>query len=157
MKRFISHPIVFPNSLVRIDGTGTFHSELSVAKPRLVVYIDSSSCSSCSLNRLARFTQFAALSQTDPEFEMVVLLWPDSETSQTVEDNVKHRGFPFDVFIDYDGSFSDSNPYHPGIDVRFNCFLLDKENNPVMVGDPTSGRQIEALFREQYNKIVHSN
>ena len=157
MKRFLSQPIVFPESLVRIDGTGESHSDLFVAKVRLVVYIGSSSCSSCNLNRLARFSQYAALSRTDPEFEMIVLLWPDSETRLMVENDIDHRNFPFDVFVDYDGSFSESNPNHPGRDVRFNCFLIDEKNVPVMVGDPTSGKHIESLFKEQYNKLSHSN
>lgn len=157
MKRFLSNPVVFPDSFVRIDGTSESRSVLSMAKARLVVYIDSSSCSSCNLNRLARFSQYAALSRTDPEFEMIVLLWPDSETRLMVENDIDHRNFPFDVFVDYDGSFSESNPNHPGRDVRFNCFLIDEKNVPVMVGDPTSGKHIESLFKEQYNKLSHSN
>lgn len=157
MKRFLSNPVVFPDSFVRIDGTSESRSDLSMAKARLVVYIDSSSCSSCNLNRLARFSQYSALSRTDPEFEMIVILWPDSETRLMVENDIDHRNFPFDVFVDYEGSFSESNPNHPGRDARFNCFLLDRDNVPVMVGDPTSSRQIESLFKEQYNKLSHSN
>lgn len=150
-KRFMSQPIVFPEALSRVNGTGGVHVDLSENKTRLVVYIDSSSCSSCSLSRLSRFSSYAALSNIDTGFEVVVLLWPDFDSRIMAEKDLEHRSFPFDVFVDYKGDFAKSNPAFPRLDSRFHCFLINEENVPLMVGDPTSSKELETLFKEYYH------
>ncbi|MCR5463124.1 MAG: hypothetical protein K6F06_01105 [Bacteroidales bacterium] len=138
--------------MVYVEGVQKVHDTLSDAKTRLVVYIDSSRCSICGLNKLNRFEEYAALSESNLDFRIVILICPDSETRSSVEMDIEHRRFPFDVFIDYEGAFPRLNPNLPRKDIRFHCFLLDKNNIPILVGDPTISRQIGILFKEKYSE-----
>lgn len=156
-KRFLSQPVVFPASLIRVAGINDSNMARSEEIIRFVVYIDSLNCSSCEINRLSRFDEYASLAETNMDFQIVVVIWPDSEARGTIVKGIEHRRLPFDVYVDYEGQFSKSNQNLPRSDARFHAFLLNRDNLPIMVGDPTSSKQIKSLFMEQYNKVFNPN
>ena len=82
--------IVFPTGLERIDGTGA-HPDLSVPAIRLVVFIDSTECSSCRLNNLYKYSSFSSMSEIYPGFETIVLIQPNSETAGSIDKDLAHR------------------------------------------------------------------
>lgn len=156
MREFQSQKVIFPSTMECVYGVEECHTELFEPKTRLVVYIDSLNCSSCGINRLSRFAKYAALAKSNQDFQFLVVIWPNYEAKGDISKNIEHWHFPFDVFLDYEGVFSKSNPKLPRIDARFHTFLLNKHNQPVMIGDPTSSKRIESLFKELYHKELHN-
>ncbi|MBR5661579.1 MAG: hypothetical protein IKW99_08515 [Bacteroidales bacterium] len=145
MKKFMSNEIVFPSSLVRIEGRQEKHPDLTVPAVRLIIYVDSLQCSSCHLNRMPQYSKYASLGNLYPDFEVVGIIWPNAESSETIAADVAHRSFPFDIFIDEDGSFGAANPSMPK-NRDSHCFLLGTDFRPILVGDPASTKGKEMLL-----------
>ena len=76
---------------------------------------------------------------------MVGIIWPNAETRETIAADVAHRSFPFDIFIDEDGSFGAANPSIPK-NRDSHCFLLGKDFRPILAGDPASTKGKEMLL-----------
>ena len=112
---------------------------------RFVVYVDSVQCSTCHLNRMPNYFQYASLETLYPDFQLVAIMWPNAESAPTMAADIAHRAFPFDVFLDKDGSFAAANPSIPS-NRDSHCFLLDRDGHPVFTGDPTSTKGKEMLL-----------
>ena len=147
--------IVFPTGLERIDGTGA-HPDLSVPAIRLMVFIDSTECSSCRLNNLYKYSSFSSMSEIYPGFETIVLIQPNSETAGSIDKDLAHRKLPFDVLIDRDASFLKVNPSVPATGRNQHVFLTGSDGVPLFVGDPLSSagrdRQIRNLLYSIYER-----
>jgi len=135
-KRLFSKELVFPSSLEIVEGTQKDHQELSTSVPRLLVYIDSTECSSCRIDHLHMYSEYMS---TYPDLEIFVIIWPNAETEANVANDIAHRKLPFDVFIDRDGSFLDANPHIPRQGRNNHSFLLGSDGKPIIAGDPLSG------------------
>ena len=145
MKKFMSSEIVFPSDLLRIEGSQEKHPDLTVPAVRLVIYVDSLQCSTCHLNRMPQYSKYTSLGSLYPDFEVVGIIWPNAETRETIAADVAHRSFPFDIFIDEDGSFGAANPSIPK-NRDSHCFLLGKDFRPILAGDPASTKGKEMLL-----------
>ena len=145
VKDFYSSEIGFPSGLERIEGSSGRHPDLTVPAVRFVVYVDSIQCSSCHLNRMPKYSQYASLETLYPDFQLVAIMWPNAESAPTMAADIAHRAFPFDVFLDKDGSFAAANPSIPS-NRDHHCFLLDRQGHPVFSGDPASSRGKEMLL-----------
>lgn len=148
LKRMSNHTMIFPASLERIDGVANRHTDLSSRSTKLVVFVDSSVCSSCKLYDLGKYSELYSIVNQTSDFQVVIIIWPNQESSASIENNIMHRSLPLDVFLDREGHFLKYNPSIPHKDYRFHTFLLNIENRPVMVGDPTSSRKMNELFKE---------
>ena len=137
MKKFYSSEIVFPSSLERIEGESGRHFDPNSPGVRFVVYVDSVQCSSCHLNRMPKYSEYAYLETLYPDFQLVAIMWPNAESAPTMAADIAHRDFPFDVFLDKDGSFVAANPTIPS-NRDAHCFLLDRDGHPIFTGDPVS-------------------
>lgn len=153
LKRMSDHPVVFPSSLKRIDGVNNLHQNLDSQLTRLVIYVDSSICSSCRLNDLGKYSELYGIVKQSSDFHVVIIIWPNQESSANIENNIKHRSLPFDVFLDREGQFLRENPSIPKKDYRFHTFLLNRENRPVMVGDPMASDRLMELFRKSIDLV----
>ncbi|MBO4230426.1 MAG: hypothetical protein J5886_01995 [Bacteroidales bacterium] len=149
--------IVFPSDLERVEGTQEAHPDLSVPTVRLVVFIDSTECSSCRINNLHKYSQYSSLSTLYPGLEAVVVIWPNAEVSENIDKDLAHRKFPFDVFIDRDGSFLRENPWMPSIGRNQHAFLTGNDGLPVVTGDPITSAGRDRLLRNAIYTIYNGN
>ena len=145
LKKFYSSKVVFPESLERIEGSSGRHYDPNASAVRFVVYVDSIQCSSCHLNRMPKYFDYASLETLYPDFQVVAVMWPNAESAPTMAAEIAHRAFPFDVFIDKDGSFAAANPDIPS-NRDHHCFLLDRDAHPVFSGDPAETKGKEMLL-----------
>lgn len=152
MKDFSSEEIVFPSSLERIEGRSGRHPDLTVPAVRFVVYVDSLQCSTCHLNRMPKYSQYASLETLYPDFQMVAIIWPNAETAGTMAADIEHRKFRFDVFIDRDGSFMKANPKMPA-KRDYHCFLVGRDGHPIIAGDPVDTKGKEMLLHNTLYSI----
>lgn len=147
---FRESQIVFPADLIRIEGVdfSTFSPMDEVWK--LVVFADSTQCSSCLIDKLDGYTDIVhKFSERGPVL-MIVILSPAAEDRERILEQLNYRELSFGVYLDATNSFAKLNPLVEK-DPRFHLFLTDRSNHPVVVGDPLRSQTIFDLMLNQIN------
>ena len=113
-----------------------------------VVYMDSLQCVSCEVNRLPLWNDLILWANTfDGDFGIVFIFSPSKEGKTMVEHLLPASKLMSGVYIDESHIFTENNPHIPS-NPLFHKFLLDRNGNVLLVGDPTSNTRIEKLLRE---------
>ena len=73
--------------------------------------------------------------------------------SDKVRNALKTNFFNYPVLIDEKGEFEKLNPHLPK-NKAMHSFLLDKNNNVIMVGNPIYNKEIEKLFYQQTQELL---
>lgn len=142
--RMQSDVVVLP--LDSMNNTG-----VSPCVPRLdgykfIVYSDSSDCSSCSLRKLYQWDELSELSKRYGDGVQFIFIFSPSKKNQGLFElairNVLSSSL---IYMDTINIFSRLNPHIPG-ERRFHTFLLDEDNNVLLVGNPLENEKIKELF-----------
>ena len=113
---------------------------------KILLYVDSTGCSSC---RLKLFEWKQLMQEADSLFHGQVgfLLFFQPK-------NVKEMGylflrdrFDYPVFMDTNGKINSMNKFPQTM--QYQCFLLDRDNKVMMVGNPVSNMRIWELYKAQ--------
>ena len=113
---------------------------------KILLYVDSHGCTSCRLN-LSKWKEIINESDTvflrPPEF--IFFFQPKQKDEKELQQIFRSNGFRYPVFIDKENEINKINkfPSKP----EYQCFLLDKDNKVVVVGDPSLNRGIWDLFK----------
>lgn len=106
------------------------------SKMRLVHYIDSVRCSSCYLQTIARREELLKLVEKfDEEIYNVFIISPDKKTKRKLASEFAGKLIPETIFVDSANVFRRQNPNIPQEEI-YHTFLLDENNNIVLVGNP---------------------
>lgn len=120
---------------------------------KFVVYCDSTECSACRVSTLARYNDlFYYADISEVEFMPVILFSVSPSQLPELEKSLLYYQFPHPIYIDENNIFSKINPHLPA-DKRLHSFLLDKNNNVILVGDPTSNHDLWALYKKTINEL----
>lgn len=132
----------FKNARSVINGKDSLF--INVSKPKLIVFVDSTSCSSCFLGRLTNYYEIND-SLNRHNGEMIVVLHPQKERITEIETRLNENKFPFWCIIDMNGEFHNQNPYIPE-NPLLHTFTIDGNDNIILIGDPIRNEKIEKLF-----------
>lgn len=129
-----------------IGGMGdSLNSEEGKEMPfRLVAYTDSNRCTSCVLNGLSEWNALLNL-ERERKVRLVFILHPRKEELEKAIHSYYHSGLEHPVWIDTCGIFLNDNPHIPDGSM-FHTFLLDKDGNIVLVGNPLTNNRIREIF-----------
>lgn len=135
-----------------------------------VVYADSSQCSPCFINGLKEWNELLDL-EKDKKYniEFLFIIEPRIGESTLLCRRLNDSQFTHAVLIDKQYLFRKANPQIPK-ETMYHTFLLDKNSNVVLVGNPLHNEDVKKLFyrildkNEVYEKkhsarkkaIVHS-
>lgn len=117
---------------------------------KLVVYVDSLECTSCFVQHLFLYDNLNI--SLPPQCELVMILSPSANELSVVRHviSLEHHSYP--IIVDETGFFERLNPDLPS-DNRFHSFLLDKDNKPLIIGDPVNYPSVLRLIRKTiYNE-----
>ena len=142
--------ILFPENVsCYVSGKDTLSelcSEWFQKEYKILLYVDSAGCSSCRL-KLMEWKQL--MEEADSLFHGKVgfLLYFQPK-------NVKEMGylflrdqFDYPVFMDTKGAINSMNKFPQAM--QYQCFLLDRDNKVMMVGNPVSNMRIWELYKAQ--------
>ena len=116
------------------------------AKLKLVHYVDSVTCSSCYLQKVAIDSLlFNMETLSDNEFYNIFIINPDNKTKNKLKSKYLERLIPQTIFVDSTNVFIEANPNIPP-ESMYHTFLLDESNKVVLVGNPMLNKQIEAMM-----------
>lgn len=135
----------FSNADVYLNGTIAMYNHKEANK--LVVFIDSLSCTSCFLNNMAVYYDIND-SISMKNGHLVIVLNPLKKSIDEVREKIVMGKYPFYCIIDKNGDFMRKNPHIPDNNM-FHSFLLDKSDKIILVGDPTYNQKIKDLFLRQ--------
>jgi hypothetical protein len=116
------------------------------ARLKLVHYVDSATCSTCYLHKVAideTLFNIEALSNND--FYNVFIISPDSKAKKKLEADYFGKLIPQTIFVDSISVFMKLNPNIPP-ESMFHTFLLDEDNKVILVGNPMLNKQIETMM-----------
>ena len=125
------------------------------AKMKLVVYIDSTECSECALNKMYMWEDFVRM---EKEYKSELFLIFIFQTQRNVKPQrlaslFKITELNHPMYIDDKNVFSKSNPDLPTED-SYHVFLLDEDNRVVLVGSPLFNSKIESLLRKEVEQRI---
>lgn len=125
------------------DATINIDDALLNSQYKILLYVDSIGCLPCKLhlpewNKLIK--EFEAMSISKPVF----LLFFHLEDRKELGLLLKRENFNYPVFIDMKDELNKLNNFSSQSD--FQCFLLDKCNNVLLVGNPVKNFRIKDLY-----------
>lgn len=141
--RKIEMPNNFQCNVLAGDTAINIGDVLLNSQYKILLYVDSVGCISCKLhlpewNRLIK--EFEDLSVSKPVFLFFFHLKDKKELSLLL----KRENFNYPVFIDMKDELNKLNNFSTQSD--FQCFLLDKNNNVLLVGNPVKNFRIKDLY-----------
>ena len=117
------------------------------AQLKLVVFTDSSSCSECTLKRMYLWKDFVELEQKyDNRFYLMFIF----QTNKDVKVPIMAKSFYLTelnhpIYVDSKDVFKKLNSHLPDGE-KFNVYLLDENNNVILVGSPLFNTMLEHML-----------
>jgi hypothetical protein len=153
VKEWTGKEIKFPRGIPCTSmGKDTTCVDLYCENYKILLYVDSAGCTSCKL-KLYEWKKIIAESDSvfsnPPEF--IFFFQPKQKDEKELQQIFKNNGFNHPIFIDKENEINKLNkfPSKP----EYQCFLLDKNNKVVIVGDPSVNRGIWDLFKRTITEI----
>jgi len=150
VKEWTGKEIRFPdNVLCYILGKDTLPelcNECLKKKYKILLYVDSTGCSSC---RLKLFLWKQLIEEADSLFQGKVgfLLYFQPKSVTEMSYLFMRDRFDYPVFIDIKRTINDLNHFPQA--AQYQCFLLDKDNKILMIGNPVLNPKIWELYKSQ--------
>lgn len=110
---------------------------------KYIVYIDSSLCSSCNIKKLYHWHD---LMEKYSELRFVFILAPHKKKDAPILPGELHKSnLNHPIYIDKEYVFLRKNPNIPK-ETLFHNFLINKNGEITLVGDPVFNKKIEAML-----------
>lgn len=150
VKNLLSSTITLPQNLpATIDGKDTLLNGFMDTDFKLVVWYDSIGCSSCQISKMFEWEEITAYAQAMREkFNVIFLFTPKKIDQQSLRIALRAHDFKYPVFIDGESVFVRKNP-HLSTNKSLHTFLLDKNNQVILVGNPLNNPTLWKLYKEQ--------
>lgn len=122
-------------------------------KMKFVMYIPSETCSTCHISKLyLADTLFNIIPSSS--LVPVIIIQPAIEQRDSIMLAIRNNWFEFPIFEDKTRPFMIENSNIPN-DNLFYSFLLDKENQIIMIGDPTRNSKVMDLYIKILSEYAH--
>lgn len=113
---------------------------------KYVIYKDSLACTSCAINKMYFWNDFIEYAKAyDGRLKYYFIYSPIKKKCKSVEFLLKNLDFDYPILLDTLGEFAKLNSHLPQ-NSALHAFLLDENNNVILVGDPLYNKRIEEMF-----------
>ncbi|GHV28183.1 hypothetical protein FACS1894176_10620 [Bacteroidia bacterium] len=136
------------------DTTATICNELFSKEYKVLLYVDSMGCTECRL-KLLNWKQLIEESATSFNDKLNFLFFFQPKSKKEISLLLNRDKFDYPVFIDMNGSLNRLNQF-PAT-TAYQCFLLDKNNKVVLIGNPTTNPKIWELYKQMISGEVATN
>ncbi|MDE6521866.1 MAG: hypothetical protein K2L17_03525 [Muribaculaceae bacterium] len=128
----------------KIFFNGVDSSYTSMPKKKFVVFVDSTSCSGCTISHLIDYYEINDTLRAKGA-EMLVVLNPERGQIDEVFSRLNHEKFPFWYIVDVEGEFDRNNPWIPDNKI-LHVFTTDEQDKIILVGNPIQNNRIKELL-----------
>lgn len=122
------------------------------AKLKLVHYVDSVTCSTCYLHKIAANELLFRMEKlSNNEFYNIFIINPDNKAKKRLEMDFNDKLIPQTIFVDSANVFTEVNPNIPS-ESMYHTFLLDENNKVILVGNPNANEKIGDMLQDVVEK-----
>lgn len=141
--------ILFPDNIIFTRYlTDTLDYQLPQSEYKMLIYVDSSGCTSCKL-QLSRWKELKAYADSVTNFEIPFIFFIHSKDYAEILYLLRVSEYDSPVCIDINDELNKLN--HFPSNSHFQTFLLNSENKVVMIGNPVHNVAIKQLFLKIIN------
>lgn len=146
-----SKPVVISKNIqITNNGQDTTINDFLDSKVKMVIYTNSESCNGCALSKLHMWNDIIKYSEPfDGALKCYFIFNPPK--GESIRFSLKSSMLDYPVLLDSLGEFERLNPHLPK-NRAMHTFLLDENNNVILVGNPLTNKQIEKMFYEEVEK-----
>ena len=113
---------------------------------KYVIYKDSLDCTSCAISKMHFWNDFIKYAEPyNRRLKFYFIYSPLKKDYKRVEFLLKNIDFDYPILLDTLDEFAKLNPHLPK-NRALHAFLLDEDNNVILVGDPLYNKRIEKMF-----------
>lgn len=146
--------VMIPGDMVFMRyGQDTIQYEIPVSDYKILLYVDSVGCTSCKL-QLHKWSEFITKvdSLTSGSVPVLFFFHPKPEDRREIAYLLKRDGVTVPVCMDETDRLNSINQFPTRDD--FQCFLLDKDNKVVYIGNPIYNTRVREMY---LSRIVPGN
>ena len=144
VKEWEGKEILFPaHSTFTIQGKDTVDFDYKDAEYKIVTYIDSVGCTSCKL-QLHRWKELVKEVDSLTNGNVPFLFYFHPKDMKELRYLTRRDGFAYPVSFDEKDDFNRLN--HFPSEMKFQTFLLDKENRVIALGNPVQNPKVKELY-----------
>lgn len=139
--------IIFPeNPIFTRYLTDTTEFQIPKSDYKVLIYVDSTGCTSCKL-QLPKWKELIEYTDSVTQGKIPFLFFLHPKDAKEIRYLLKRDGFDSPVCIDMDDKLNKLNKFPTNI--TFQTFLLDKDNNVVVLGNPVHNIAVKDLYLKQ--------
>ena len=154
LKELMGTTIVLPEKITCVYNGEVYPMPDSLReKPKLIIYIDSTECTTCRISHLLEYQELFDLAEERQSFTMMILIWNKDFDAISLERYLSDLQLEYPLFVDMECRFLEDNPSLPS-DNRLHSFLVDGTGHPICVGDPGRAEKMMEVYR---NSIANYN
>lgn len=154
LKELMASTIVLPEKVLCVYNNETYPMPDSLrSRPKLIVYIDSTECSTCQISHFWEYQDVFDLSSQTGLFDVMILMWDTNFESIPIERYLCDQNLAIPVYVDKSRRFLSDNPVIPD-DARMHCLLVDGTGRPKFVGNPCASGHMLSAFKMALQQFI---
>lgn len=154
MQKFIGRKILFDVKFT--DTSDMFDAQSRIKSDSIIKFVvlyDSTECSSCRVNRLEQYNVISDLTDRyGVRVSPIIIFSPAYAQMSELKRELSLQKLRFPIYIDSDHTFERINPCIP-VDRRLHAFLLDRDNEVVLIGDPINNPVLWDLYAKTISEL----
>lgn len=150
LKSFLGSKIVLPENLIPFNFPEGYSSSQDLLNTRkIILYIDSSSCSECKIKELHRYNDVINyLRSESDDFSFIIIFGTDN--NYFIKNTMDLFNVKLPYFLDIEQNLKTRNEKFPS-SVFLHCFLIIN-NKVVLSGEPIHNDKMLLLYRRELSK-----
>lgn len=150
VKEWQGKQILFPENMVFTRfASDTTNFVIPTSDYKVLVFVDSIGCTSCKL-QLSRWKEFIRYTDSISQKNIPFLFFFQFDDQWEIHSLLIRENFDKPICLDRSDSLNRLN--HFPKDIRFQVFLLDKNNKVVVIGNPVHNPNVKELYLEEISR-----
>ena len=150
VKEWQGKQILFPENMVFTRfASDTTNFVIPTSDYKVLVFVDSIGCTSCKL-QLSRWKEFIRYTDSISQKNIPFLFFFQFDDQWEIYSLLIRENFDKPICLDRSDSLNQLN--HFPKDIRFQVFLLDKNNKVVVIGNPVHNPNVKELYLEEISR-----
>ena len=150
VKEWQGKKILFPENMVFTRfASDTTNFVIPTSDYKVLVFVDSIGCTSCKL-QLSRWKEFIRYTDSISQKNIPFLFFFQFDDQWEIHSLLIRENFDKPICLDRSDSLNQLN--HFPKDIRFQVFLLDKNNKVVVIGNPVHNPNVKELYLEEISR-----
>lgn len=139
------HKVSLPEFVISVKDGSEFFSKIELSDYNLIIHYDSLACNECHVNYISRLDTLFKMADDREDFNIIVLFSPKEEKAMELVSYLKEKSIGYKLYVDIYNKFDIRNDFLPNEEC-FHHLLIDRNNFPIMVGNPVSNVSLWNLF-----------